>query len=394
MKENEIYIFLSNIDKLDKEIYDSLVSLYGMDNVHNVIEYMIDENEYNILKFEYYIEIITANFSIDNSFKNILEIYMKDMGQTRCFTDLENEYYSKETYNIIEELKNIFKDCKSNYNNSSGLIYNSILDEIQFYLTQIEDESISNRIKELQDRYILVRNKLVVGNLRAVVAALKSFYDKPSTFIEIIQYGNIGLMKAVEKYNPNMGTKFISYAYLWIRQSIRHSNKFFTSSISNVSYFVMERNNIRRRTINLLANELGREPTNEEIAQSMGISTLELEKIEKTFEENISLTAPIHNGSDGVNSDLTLVDIISDDSVNVEEEVTFKVLCDDIWKILEEILTEKQLFVMRYRYGYFKNDCLSMQQVARMMNVSRQRVQQYEKASIEKVRRYIKQNNC
>lgn len=386
---NEVYLYLSKIKKMDKKVYNRLITIYNKEVVSSVIEYMINENEKNILKFEYYVETLMSNIDGNLSVKSNFDIYMREVGAIRRFSDEENESYAKEAYNIVNELREIFIQFNVKYINEKGNLFNSIMDEVEYYIKECSDRVVIDRIKELSIRYIIVRNKLVEGNLRLVISAARPLFDNSRTFLEIIQYGNIGLMRAVEKYNPNMGAKFITYAYYWIKQSFRNFNKANLDAGSSVSYYAMNINNTRIKAINKLVNELGREPTEVEIASQMGISSKKLSEIENAFGESVSLDSSALEANDNFGRDTSLVDTIADLDVNVEDEVCSKIFCDQIWDILRNILNEKQFMVMMYRCGSYYNNNLSMQQIANIMGVSRQRAQQYEKTAITKARRYF-----
>lgn len=388
----EIYNRLSYIDKLNKRMYHELVSAYGKEAVHSVIEAMIEENENNIFKFDYYVDLVIANVG-SGSFKNILDIYMNDVGRTRRLTSTENIEYSKEAYEIVNELKSIFSTFDCEYvKTKTGVIFNSIVDEVEFYLEECKDQDVINRLKELNDRYIEVRNKLVEGNLRVVVAAAKPFFRDDVSFLEIIQYGNIGLMRAVEKYDPSFDTLFVTYGYYWIKQGLRAAVKAEFTTATSVSYYAIERNNMRLKTINVLSNELGREPTDNEIALYMGISSKKLEEIENTFSEKISLDSPVSEFSPDSSRELTFIDTIRDENIDIENDVCTKIFCDQLMEMLKENLNEKQMQVLMYRYG-FHGESLTAQKIADIIGVSRQRVQQLEKSALIRAKRFVAKNN-
>lgn len=380
----DIYDYLSMIDKLRADDYKKLTAKYGTEIVHATIDYMIDEDKNNIGKFDYYVDKLAIDF--DNfSNKSILDIYMQDIGRTPRLGHEINSVYAREAYKIICELRELFKTINCNYVKQVGVVFNSITDECVFYLKECCDKEILNRLNDLYKRFIYVRNILVEGNIRVVVAASKNYFRDSNSFIEIVQWGNIGLMKAVEKYDPNFDVLFVTYAYYWIRQAIRHALKFEFTSATTISYNAVEKNNVRLKAISILSNKLGRKPTNEEIAQYIGISKERLGEIDNAFGESVSLSMTL-TGPHGNETTTTLSDLYEDRNVDVEREACEKMLRFEILEIVKKYLNEQQQFIILNKFGFY-GEPMSFEQIGSIYGVTKQHIQQIQKRALAKIKR-------
>jgi len=379
----EVYNYLLTINKLEKREYDELIALYGSKLVDSVIEYMISKDEKNIHKFDYYVALLTSRIN-DFSNESVLSMYINDISAIDRLSLVENKRYMLESYTIIEELRNIFDGFECKYVKNKDIIFNSIVDEIEFYLRQCNNKEILSRIKELYSRFISVRNKLINGNIKVVVAAAKSYYKDDDSFIEIIQYGNIGLMKAVEKYNPKYETAFSTYAYYWVKSFFRAALKLELNSRSSLSYNMLEKNDVRLRTIDLLSNEFGRTPTQKEVAMRMGISVEKLSEIEISSQYGVSLYSKVSLEDD---NECTLLEICEGNSVNVEEEVCSKELFPLLMQYMDKCLNERQKVIILNRYRLCDNP-LSMDELIKELKICRQRIEQEKRKALIKIREY------
>jgi len=380
----DVYDYLSMIDKLRADDYKKLTAKYGTEIVHATIDYMIDEDKNNIGKFDYYVDKLAIDF--DNfSNKSILDIYMQDIGRTPRLGHEINSVYAREAYEIICEIRELFKMIDCNYVKQVGVVFNSITDECVFYLKECCDKEILNRLNDLYKRFIYVRNILVEGNIRVVVAASKNYFRDSNSFIEIVQWGNIGLMKAVEKYDPNFDVLFVTYAYYWIRQAIRHALKFEFTSATTISYNAVEKNSVRLKAISILTNKLGRKPTNEEIAEYIGISKERLGEIDNAFLEPVSLSMTL-TGYHGNETTTTLSDLYEDRNVDVEREVCEKMLRFEILEIVKKYLNEQQQFIILNKFGFY-GEPMSFEQIGSIYGVTKQHIQQIQKRALTKIRR-------
>lgn len=388
-KYNIVYKYLMDLEELTELEYNKLVATYSKVLVDLVIDDIIQENGISLNKFDYYVErkiYDTDSFSSSN-----FRIYMNDLGYTEQLSREDNIKYSTMAYEIVSELNKIFKDnFDVDYNNQDGIIFNSIMDKIDFYINNCNDMELYNRIVELRDKFIDVRNILVTGNLRMVIYTLKSYYTDIESFSDIIQLGNIGLMRAVEKYSPNYNAIFITYAYYWIKQSVRNYIKNDLKGYMNISYKAIEDNNLKLKAIEYLTNEYGRKPTDYEICSYMGIKMEKLNNLDIAFNDTVSLYSTIPNyGLDGKND--FLIDSIEDKEVNVEDEVCTKIGRKQLFEYLKQYLTDKQINILLYRYG-FLNDEKSFREIGEMYNTSRQTIEIAQKRAFMRIRCLSRKN--
>lgn len=379
----DVYDYLYVLETMTANDYKYLVSKYGKKVVHSTIDYMIDESQDNISKFDYYIDKLIGDIERDNE-RKILHFYMHDIGKTPRLNEGDNEIYGSMVYDTIGELKKLFDlmDCK--YIGAEKVICSSIIDDCKFYMDNCSDLVLLEQLKELYNKFIYLRDILVEGNIRLVVATLKNYYRDPNSFMEVIQWGNVGLMHAVERYNPNFNVKFVTYAYYWIRQSIRHTLKFEFSSITTVSYAAVEKNAVRLKTVNNLTNKLGRKPSLNEVADSMGISKKSLKDIEDVFVEPISLSKTLIS-EQGNETNTTVLDLFEDINSDVEKIVCDKMLRVEILKILNDCLSEQQRNIILSRFGFY-GEPLSFEQIGEKYGVSKQYIQQTQKRSLARIR--------
>ena len=379
---SDIYNYLMNLDELTELEYNNLVSIYGNKDIDYIIEIIIQENDRFLSKFNYYFERkmdIVDSFNCSN-----LEIYLKEIGASKQLTREENIRYSNEAYQIVTTLKEIFDvEFDEDYIKQDGIIFNSIVDQVDFYLECCHDISLSNKLIELKNRYIEVRNILVNGNLRLVVTALKQYYTDKESYVDIIQNGNIGLMRAVEKYDPSYNTLFVTYAYYWVRMSIRNFVKNSNVSCINTSYRAIEDNNTKLKVVSILTNKLGREPTNEEISSYMGISLEKLNTLDMTFRNPMSLYSVVRNYADG--KEVQLMEVIEDRTINIEEDVCFKIRRLQFINYLRKYLSEKQITILLGRYGFY-GELMTYRELGEILNMSKQAVDMSEKRALNKIR--------
>lgn len=209
----EIYNYLNKIDKLDSYNYSNLIRKYDEKLVNEVIEEMIENNGDNLSKFEYYIKkIIVCD---DSKVNAAFDAYLNELGDIKPFNNDDNMKYLIELNKITNDINNIL----SKYMIIDESIW--LCDKIDNFMNNknITNEDLVN-IKKLYKKYCDKRNDLVNGNLRFVIYVAKKFSRISKEFEELVQYGNIGLMKAIEKYDISYNNNFTTYAYYWVMQSI------------------------------------------------------------------------------------------------------------------------------------------------------------------------------
>ena len=262
----------------------------------------------------------------------------------------------------------------------------SIEDPVRMYLKEIGKVSLLTADEEIELAKRMeqgdedAKKRLAEANLRLVVSIAKRYVGRGMLFLDLIQEGNLGLIKAVEKFDYRKGYKFSTYATWWIRQAITRAIADQARTIRIPVHMVETINKLIRVSRQLL-QELGREPTPEEIAEEMKMPVDRVREILKISQEPVSLETPI-----GEEEDSHLGDFIQDDNVPVPADAAaFTLLKEQLIEVLGT-LTEREQKVLRLRFGLDDGRARTLEEVGKEFNVTRERIRQIEAKALRKLR--------
>jgi RNA polymerase primary sigma factor len=345
---NEVHELDDEEDDIDEDIDFDQLSLSSLE-----IEDIKEEELLNI-------ESLPSSIKVDDP----VRMYLKEIGRIPLLN-------SDEEVNLAVRVNN-------------GRFAQEQLDDMKNDQVDIPEEE-RLQLENMVEDAIYAKNRLVEANYRLVVSIAKRYVGRGMLFLDLIQEGNMGLMRAVDKFDHEKGFKFSTYATWWIRQAITRAVADQARTI-RIPVHMVETINKLVRIQRQLVQELSREPSPEEIGERMGITAERVQAIQKIAQEPISLEAPV-----GEEEDSSLGDFISDPTALNPYEYTVQEMVKRTLDEVLETLTDREEKVLRLRYGLLDGKTHTLEEVGKEFGVTRERIRQIESKALRKLRQPSRQ---
>ena len=268
----------------------------------------------------------------------------------------------------------------------------SLDDPVKVYLREIgrvpllsSDEEVDLAVR-ITDGDEKAKQRLTEANLRLVVSIAKKYVGRGMYFLDLIQEGNVGLIKAVDKFDHTKGFKFSTYATWWIRQAITRAIADQARTI-RIPVHMVETINRLKKVQSQLLHENGYEPTEELIAEKMNLPVERIREIMRVAQEPVSMETPI-----GPEEDSRLMDFIKDDDALAPDEAALKTITNEDIDAVLKTLTAREEAVIRLRFGLYDGRCHTLEEVGSEFNVTRERIRQIEAKALRKLRHPVRSN--
>jgi len=352
---------------LDIEIEPSTLEVEDEDDEDEFVEIDLDELSLTSMDVEDIkeeelmdVETLPPTVRVDDPVK----MYLKDIGRIPLLT-------AEEEVNLAMRVE-------------GGKQAKEQLDEYRKAEVEIPDQE-RVQLEQMIEDGLIAKERLIEANYRLVVSIAKKYVGMGMQFLDLIQEGNMGLIRAVDKFDYEKGFKFSTYATWWIRQAITRAVADQARTI-RIPVHMVETINKLVRIQRQLVQELRREPTAEEIGEKMGITAERVQQIQKTAQEPISLEAPV-----GEEEDSSLGDFISDPNALNPHDYSVNEWVKDALNEVLQTLTDREERVLRLRYGLLDGKTHTLEEVGREFGVTRERIRQIEGKALRKLRQPSRQ---
>ena len=353
----------------------------------NLANFIKKAKEDKIVSYEEINLVLSDEFSVEKTEKLIKKLI--DVG-VQIVDTLKDKQDLMESAEILEEMENGESDVSERDIDDEDLLKMAesmdVDEPIKMYLREIGQIPLLSYDEEIEYAQRVLKGdeeakqKLIESNLRLVVSIAKKHTNRGLKMLDLIQEGNMGLMKAVEKFEYEKGFKFSTYATWWIRQAITRAIADQGRTIRIPVHMIETINKIKKES-RIILQETGKEPTAEELAKKLEIPVDKVKNILEMNQDPISLETPV-----GSEEDSELGDFVEDDKFANPYDATTRVLLKEQLDEVLKTLNEREEMVLRYRYGLDDGSQKTLEEVGKIFNVTRERIRQIEVKALRKLR--------